>query len=521
MHFLIVGIGSIGERHLRSFQKIEGVRCSIAEVNPTAREKMAAQYHVEAAYADYREADLKSFDGVVICTPTNLHIPIAADVVSADTHVLMEKPLGMSLDGVEELKRLRDEKGFVVSVAFTLRSDPISREVKERVASASSLIARFIGAQKHKEANNAGEHTLLIIVVLSVLMSGLGPLLTKPLFRLLGASEEMLPLILSYINIVLYGSFFLFFVMIGNGILRGEGNMVKPMQVMIVGTVVNIVLDPILIFGIGPIPALGVEGAALATVSGRAVSCIILFRSLFSKRNIIKIDLKSFTFSLPIVRGIFGVGGPTIFSQLSYSLGLSLLFILLRPYGDVAKAAFTIGFTYQQIAILPVLGIAQGTLIMAGQNFGAKNYLRIKMVMSRALGFSVVLMTAFALVFIIGRGTFMRVFTQKDEIIAIGRAMMMIFSLGFPFLSGRIILSSFFQGLGMGIKALVLNLAQMLVLAIPLALLLSVLIGLEGVWTGMLLANVLSALLGLFWAGYTNRKLIRELVREQITDVSP
>ena len=135
MHFLIVGIGSIGERHLRSFQKIEGVRCSIAEVNPTAREKMAAQYHVEAAYADYREADLKSFDGVVICTPTNLHIPIAADVVSADTHVLMEKPLGMSLDGVEELKRLRDEKGFVVSVAFTLRSDPISREVKERVAS--------------------------------------------------------------------------------------------------------------------------------------------------------------------------------------------------------------------------------------------------------------------------------------------------------------------------------------------------------------------------------------------------
>ena len=131
MHFLIIGVGSIGERHLRNFLRIDDVRCSIAEVNPRTREAMASQYGAVAAYADYREADLSSFDGVVICVPANLHVPIATEVVQAGTHVLTEKPLAVSLDGIDELKRLRDEKGVVVSVAFTFRSDPLIREMRD------------------------------------------------------------------------------------------------------------------------------------------------------------------------------------------------------------------------------------------------------------------------------------------------------------------------------------------------------------------------------------------------------
>ena len=131
MHFLIIGVGSIGERHLRNFLRIDGVKCSIAEPNAGMREKAVAQYKVEQAYADYRKADLRSFDGAVICVPANWHIPIATDVVTAGIHVLLEKPLAMMLDGVAELKRRRDEKGVVVSVAYTLRSDPLFREIAE------------------------------------------------------------------------------------------------------------------------------------------------------------------------------------------------------------------------------------------------------------------------------------------------------------------------------------------------------------------------------------------------------
>jgi len=342
---------------------------------------------------------------------------------------------------------------------------------------------------------------------LSLIMTIFGPRLTRPLFLLLGASEQMLPYILGYINIVLYGSFFQFFAMIGNGILRGEGNTVTPMQVMVVGTLVNIALDPLLIFGIGPFPALGVQGAALATVIGRAVGCIVLAVSLFGKKNLVVLNMRSFRYQGAITRGIFSVGGPTIIGQLSNSLGLSLLFILLRPYGDMAKSAFTLGFTYQQVAVLPIIGIAQGTLTMSGQNFGAGKTDRVKSIVEKSLLFSMGTMCAFALVMILGRGAFVRVFSDVGEVIRIGRTMLLIFSLGFPFLAARFILASFFQGLGKGLAAFVINFSYILIFALPLALLLSRLIGLEGIWIGIVSGNLLSSVLGAIWAAITSRRL--------------
>ena len=133
MYFLIIGVGSIGERHLRNFLRIDGVRCAIAEINSETRQRVASAYEVQEAYGDYRDADLAGFDGVVIAVPANLHIPIATEVASAGTHVLTEKPLAMSPDGINGLKRVRDEQGVEVSVAFTYRSDPLIREIKERV----------------------------------------------------------------------------------------------------------------------------------------------------------------------------------------------------------------------------------------------------------------------------------------------------------------------------------------------------------------------------------------------------
>jgi putative MATE family efflux protein len=395
-----------------------------------------------------------------------------------------------------------------LGMAFTVQSVLITLGSGTGIG-ASSLIARFIGAGKKQQANNAAEHTLLIILVLSLITTILGPFLTRPLFVLLGASEQMLPYIVGYINIILYGSFFQFFAMIGNGILRGEGNTVTPMQVMVLGTLVNIALDPLLIFGVGPLPALGVQGAALATVIGRAVSCVLLASSLFGKKNIVVLNMKAFRYRGAFIRGIFTVGGPTIVGQLSNSLGLSLLFILLRPYGDMAKSAFTLGFIYQQVGILPIIGIAQGTLTMTSQNFGAKKIQRVKATVEKSLLFCVGVMCAFAGILILGRGALVRVFSDVNEVIRIGRTMLLIFALGFPFLAARFILASFFQGLGNGLAAFVINFSYILLFALPLALLLSRLIGLEGIWTGLVSGNLLSSILGAVWAAATSRRLER------------
>jgi len=393
-----------------------------------------------------------------------------------------------------------------VGMAFTVQSILLAIGAGTGIGT-SSLIARYIGAGRLDRANAAAEHTLLIILVLSAIMTVAGPPLARPLFVLLGASEEMMPYILGYIRIILFGSLFQFLSMIGNGIMRGEGNTVTPMQVMIIGTVVNIVLDPLLIFGIGPFPAMGVQGAALATVIGRAASCVFLVGSLFNPKNVVLPKLRGFRFDFSIVRGIFGVGGPTILAQLSNSLGLSLLFILLRPYGDMAKSAFTLGFTYQQVAILPLLGIAQGTLTMSGQNFGARNMDRVRGVIRQAVLFSTGLMVLFALIMIGARGALVRVFSDLPEVIRIGRTMLLVFAVGFPFLAGRIILTSFFQGLGMGLRGLFLNFSYIVVFALPLALLLSRAFGIDGIWWGLVLGNLGSSLIGVLWALRTAGKL--------------
>lgn len=149
MHILIIGVGSIGERHLRNFLRISGVSCSVAEVNPGTLKKITSQYSVKHAYADYREADLNAFDGVVICIPANLHIPVTMEMVKAGKHVLLEKPLAMSVEGVEELKKLNATGKTVLCVGYNYRSDPLFRELRDRVlagdAGSICLVNYYVG----------------------------------------------------------------------------------------------------------------------------------------------------------------------------------------------------------------------------------------------------------------------------------------------------------------------------------------------------------------------------------------
>ena len=133
MHIFIIGVGSIGERHLRNFLRIDGVRCSFAETNDEQRGKIAAELGAEGTFASWEEADLSDFDGVVICTPTDMHVPIMTQLVEADVPVLSEKPIAMKLDGIAELKQKIREKNAVTGVAFCMRHHPLMAEIKRRI----------------------------------------------------------------------------------------------------------------------------------------------------------------------------------------------------------------------------------------------------------------------------------------------------------------------------------------------------------------------------------------------------
>ena len=130
MHILIIGTGSIGERHLRNFLRIDGVRCSFAEPSEEQRKRISSDYDAERVFASWGEADLSDFDGVVICTPTDLHVPIMTQLVDAGIPTLSEKPIAMGLDGIGELREKIDEKGVVAGVAFCMRHHPLLVELR-------------------------------------------------------------------------------------------------------------------------------------------------------------------------------------------------------------------------------------------------------------------------------------------------------------------------------------------------------------------------------------------------------
>ncbi len=144
MNILIIGAGSIGERHLSNFLQIDGISCSVAESNPITLKRIASEYPLQATYADYKHAPIARFDGVVICIPTHLHISAARYVVDAGAHLLLEKPLSMTPDGLEDLLLLLERKRTILSVAYTLRSDPVYRELRELITAGEAGVIRLI-----------------------------------------------------------------------------------------------------------------------------------------------------------------------------------------------------------------------------------------------------------------------------------------------------------------------------------------------------------------------------------------
>ncbi len=256
----------------------------------------------------------------------------------------------------------------------------------------SSYIARNLGAGRQDAAVQAALHAMIMAVLIGICIAIFGWWGQVPLFRAMGARGAVLENIVDYLTIILGFTPIILLGMFGNNIFRGWGDTLYPMLFMVVGTGFNIVLDPVLIFGWGPVPAMGIQGAAWATGISRSLAFVLVLVVVFGRRQPVRLNFRRFRFSLTIVKGIFQVGIPSSLSQLLSSITMGLLFFFLKPYGDTAKAAYTIVFTYDMVAFLPVVGIAQAVTILTGHNFGARQLARVQKVFRSGIGLSVGLM---------------------------------------------------------------------------------------------------------------------------------
>lgn len=367
----------------------------------------------------------------------------------------------------------------------------------------TSFIARSVGEGDLIQSGKIASNGLAFGVLLAMALAMVGFFFSRSVFEILGAGSEIIDLVVGYSEILFVGFLFLFFGAFCGSIIRGTGDTKTPMKFMIIAIMFNIVLDPILIFGLGPLPALGIRGAALATVLSRSVVGVLAVRHFAKGRSIIKPVFKGFKFEFPLIKEILRVGVPSSITTMSSSISLMLFMKLVSAFGPNAIAGFGIGGRIESIAILPAFGMSGAILAIVGQNIGAKNLDRARTTIRRGI----VLIAGFMLIVcffaILFSNKIFYIFTDDLKVIAVCINFILYRAPFFVFMGIRMVVSAGFNGAGNPKVGLFTVLLGSFVIGLPLAIFLSRSIGLNGIWIGISVGSFAAAVLSCLLYIYT------------------
>ena len=374
-------------------------------------------------------------------------------------------------------------------------------------AGAASLISRRLGAKDTEGANRGAGTTIGITILLGALITAIFLPNLEALLRLFGATGPVLKLADNYISILLTFAVIAVFSMAIGSIIRAEGNPMLPAIVMIVSAVVNIALDPVLIFGLGPIPAMGVAGAATATVIAQAVGTIILIIYLISPRTSFRFRPIYFLPNLKILAEIYRIGITSISQIGSGAIVMILVNRTAVSFGVIPLAILGVVFRTFHFIIMPYSGIGAGMLPLVGVNFGAKRIERVGELVLKA-GIACFIWGLLCWLGIMLFPTqIMSIFNSDPNFLEIGTPAIRVFNLLLFAVGVQMCSTSFFLGIGKGLPALVLGLSRQVVFLLPCIFIFPRVFGLIGLWATFPVADGLSTLLTLFWISVQFRKI--------------
>ena len=359
---------------------------------------------------------------------------------------------------------------------------------------AASAISRSLGAKDIEKADYIAGNSFLLIVILSSIIAAIGLIFTEPMLRIFGATDTILPYAKDYITIILWGSIFFSFAMSSNNLIRAEGNAKVAMATMLIGAILNIILDPIFIF----VFKMGVKGAALATVISKFVSFLYVLIYLYSGKSSLKVKLHHLKPKMHIIIEILTVGSAAFARMVTGSVVAIVVNNSLRIFGgDIAIIIVGILQRVTMFIFMPLFGVVQGMQPIVGFNYGAKKLDRVK----ETLKLSLITTTAFAsfgwLIIELFPLAIISVFTRDAEIIEKGSTIMRIVISMIPLIGIQIVGAALFQSLGKAVPSLILALLRQVLLFIPLVLILPRVLGLGlwGIWIAYPAADILSVVL--------------------------
>lgn len=376
----------------------------------------------------------------------------------------------------------------------------------------NSLVSRRLGEQNQKSADLAATHGVVLGVFTWVCTVILTFFFVRPFFNSYSNDVVLNQYAIEYAEVVLYCSFGVYISINFEKILQATGNMIDPMKIMLVGTITNVILDPIMIFGLFGFPAMGVRGAAVATIIGQIAGMLVGFWvAMGGKReHRVNISLKGFRFHGKTVMDIYRVGVPSMVMQCIGSVMVAGMNMILIGFSQAAVSAFGVYFKLQSFIFMPVFGLTSGIMPIMGYSYGARNRKRLMSSLWNGMGIAVGIMVIGTAIFLAIPAQLLGIFNPDSELLSIGIPALRILSICFIPAASGILFSTMFQAIGMGVNSLIMSVLRQLVVILPVALWLSQ-FGVNYVWFAMPVSEILSFGVAMWLFAIAYRKKISTL----------
>ena len=384
---------------------------------------------------------------------------------------------------------ISEEALTAVSLAFPLQTLMVAFGIGTGVG-VNALVSRYLGAKKFEKANAIATTSVYLTFFTYVVFAIFITLICRPFFRIQTSNPEIVDAGITYMQIVGILSIGMFFQVMMEKLLQSTGKTSLSMITQIVGACINMVMDPVLIFGLVGFPKLGIAGAAIATIFGQTVGGILALYFNKTKNKELIISFKKYPLRMKNVKKIYGIGLPSIIMQ---SIGSVMTFgfnKILINFSATATAVFGVYFKLQSFVLLPIIGLNNGMMPIIAYNFGARNPERIKQTLKYSyLAAYVMILIGFVL-FVAVPDKMLLLFSASEDMLAIGVPALRIISLHFLLAAFSIVSSSFFQAMGHGFISMINAISRQLLVLLPAAYILSKIGGLSAVWWAFPIAEL-------------------------------
>ncbi|MCC6725054.1 MAG: MATE family efflux transporter [Saprospiraceae bacterium] len=335
-------------------------------------------------------------------------------------------------------------------------------------AAATATVARRIGENDHEGAATAAVQAAIIALVLSFLISVFGVIFSEDILRLMGGTDSQIRDCAGYTKLIFGSNFVIMFIFLLNAVFRGAGNASIAMWVLVISNTINIILDPLFIFGLGPFPELGVMGAAVATTTGRGVGVAIQIYLLLRGTNILKIAKRHLVLHLETIKNMLRVASTGALQYIIASASWIFLMRIIAESGTEAVSGYTIAIRIIVFTIMPAWGMANAAATLVGQNLGAGHPERAEASVWRTAHMDMLFMLVVSIVYFIFARQIVSSFDPNPLVVESGVLALRIFSVGYVFFAYGMVISSAFNGAGDTVTPTIINFVCFWLLEIPL-----------------------------------------------------